>query len=376
MLIFLSPVGIFLMWRYRKYNRITRTILSVFFALWFFFYAVAAASEQQQNLIQGNTNTVTESGNKTDSSQKAEKPTQGTSTDSNSQNTTTSQSQIENLKNNNATVTGELKVHFIDVGQADSILLQQDSNFMLVDAGNNGDAQMVKNYLTNQGVKELQYFIGTHKDEDHIGSADYIINSFEVGKVYFPKQTATTKTFKDFVIAVKNKKLLLTVPKVGEEFKLGGATITVLAPKSSSYEDSNDYSIVVKVGFGSTSFLLAGDAEAVSEKEMVASGRDLSATVLKVGHHGSRSSTSQAFLNNVNPKFAVIPVGIDNKYGHPAQETMDRLKNKGVKVFRTDEQGTIIVTSNGKDVAFNVKPGSYKGIAYSGVSPSNDSRER
>jgi competence protein ComEC len=262
----------------------------------------------------------------------------------------------------NSKATGQLKVNFIDVGQADSILLQQGDKFMLVDAGNNGDAETVKDYLTSQGVKELQYFIGTHKDEDHIGGADAVINSFNVGKVYFPKQIATTQTYKDFVTAVKNKGLSLTVPKVGENFKLGEAVVTVLAPNSSEYEDSNDYSIVVKITYGSTSFLLTGDAEARSEKELVASGKDLSATLLKVGHHGSLTSTSEAFLNKVNPKFAVISAGAGNKYGHPAQETMDKLKAKGVQVFRTDEQKTIIATSNGKEINFNVKPGSYKGI--------------
>lgn len=265
-------------------------------------------------------------------------------------------------KNNNTPVIGELKVNFIDVGQADSILLQQGDKFMLIDAGNNGDAQVVQDYLTSQGVKKLEYFIGTHKDEDHIGGADAVINSFNVGKVYFPKQVATTQTYKDFVTAVKNKGLSLTVPKVGEEFKLGEATVTVLAPISSEYEDSNDYSIVVKVTFGSTTFLLSGDAEARSEKELVASGKDLSATLLKVGHHGSLTSTSEAFLDKVNPKFAVISAGTGNKYGHPAQEIMDRLKAKGITVFRTDEQKTIIATSNGKEINFNVKPGSYKGI--------------
>jgi competence protein ComEC len=270
--------------------------------------------------------------------------------------------QTESTKNSNTAVSGELKVSFIDVGQADSILLQQGDKFMLIDAGNNGDVQTVKDYLTSQGVKELQYFIGTHKDEDHIGGADGVINSLKVGKVYFPKQVATTQTYKDFVTAVKNKGLSLTVPKVGEQFKLGEAAVTVLAPNSSEYEDSNDYSIVVKVTFGSTTFLLTGDAEALSEKELVASGKDLSATLLKVGHHGSLTSTSQAFLDKVNPKFAVISAGAGNKYGHPAQETMDKLKAKGVQVFRTDEQKTIIATSNGKEINFNVKPGSYKGI--------------
>jgi competence protein ComEC len=182
------------------------------------------------------------------------------------------------------------------------------------------------------------------------------------GNKTYTNQEATTQTYKDFVTAVKNKGLSLTVPKVGEQFKLGEAAVTALAPKNSEYEDSNDYSIVLKVTFGSTSFLLTGDAEALSEKELVASGKDLSATVLKVGHHGSLTSTSQALLDKINPMFAVVSAGAGNKYGHPAQETMDKLKTKGVKVFRTDEQKTIVAISNGKDINFNVKPGSNKGI--------------
>lgn len=259
-------------------------------------------------------------------------------------------------------IIGELKVHFINVGQADSILVQQGSKAMLVDAGNNGDASTIKNYISKQGISELQYFVGTHVHEDHIGSADYIINSFKVGKVYFPKQTSSTKTFEEFVTAVKNKGLKLTVPTVGESFKLGEATVTILAPNGTNYKDSNDYSIVLKVSFGSTSFLLTGDAEAVSEKEMLAKGLNLEATVLKVGHHGSESSSSDAFLDKVKPKYAVISVGKENSYGHPSQTVLNKLKNRGVPVYRTDEQGTIVATSNGKTVTFNTNAGSYKGV--------------
>lgn len=267
---------------------------------------------------------------------------------------------------------GVLKVHFIDVGQADAILVEQGTEFMLVDAGNNEDSQALKSYLSSKGISELKYFIGTHKDEDHIGSADYIINSFKVGKVYFPRQTATTKTYEDFVKAVSNKGLKLTVPSIGETFKLGDATCTVLAPNSSSYEDSNDYSIVVRLSYGSTSFLLTGDAESVSEGEMVAKGLDLSATVLKVGHHGSRSSTGQSFLNKVSPKYAVISVGKGNSYGHPTQEVMNRLKSKNIPVYRTDESGTIVAESNGSDVTFSTKPGSYSGASANDASKTSN----
>ncbi|HEY5556309.1 ComEC/Rec2 family competence protein [Acetobacterium sp.] len=202
---------------------------------------------------------------------------------------------------------------------------------------------------------------------DHLGSIDSVINSFPVGKVFFPKQTSTTNTFKDFVTAVKNKGLTLTVPTVGDTFNIGEATVTIRAPNGTGYEDANDYSIVVKVTYGNTSFLLTGDAEAVSESQMVSKGLDLSATVLKVGHHGSRTSTGDSFLDKVNPKFAVISVGKGNSYGHPTQEVMNRLQARGIPVYRTDENGTVVATSNGTDVTFNTSPGSYNGASSESI---------
>jgi competence protein ComEC len=266
------------------------------------------------------------------------------------------------------TVNGDLKVHFIDVGQADSILVQQGNSTMLIDAGNDEDNQIIKRYLDSQGIKQLDVVVGTHAHEDHIGSMSYIINAFKVVKVYFPKQTANTNVFKDFVNSVKGKGLQLTTPVVGESFKIGDATATILAPNGSGYEDANDYSVVLKLTYGSNSFLLTGDAEAVSESEMLAKGTDLSATVLKVGHHGSKSSTSQSFLNKVNPKHAVISVGKGNSYGHPTQEVMNRLKAKGVTTYRTDESGTVVATSNGNNITFSTNPGSYNGVSSSASS--------
>jgi competence protein ComEC len=279
------------------------------------------------------------------------------------------------LNNSNTVVTGQLKVHFIDVGQADSILVQQGNSNMLIDAGNNEDAQTIKSYLDRQGVKSLDVVVGTHAHEDHIGSLDYIINSFKVGKVYFPKQTATTKTFQDFVNTVKSKGLQLTAPTVGSTFSIGDATAVILAPNGTGYEDANDYSIVIKLTYGNTSFLLTGDAEAVSENQMLSKGLNLSSTVLKVGHHGSRSSTSPSFLNKVNPKFAVISVGKGNSYGHPTQDVMDRLRAKNIPVYRTDENGTVVATSNGSSVSFNASPGSYSGIASAANSSSSNTSQ-
>jgi len=231
---------------------------------------------------------------------------------------------------------------------------------MLIDAGNNGDGKLVKNYLIEQGVNSLDYVIGTHPHEDHIGGLDYIINNFKIGKIYLPKVTATTKAFGDVIVAIKNKGMKITQPKPGESFTLGFAKITILAPNSSYYKDLNNYSIVVRVEFGSNSFLLTGDAEDISESEILAKGFNIKADLLKVGHHGSRSSTTVDFLAKVNPKYAVISTEIGNDYGHPHKETMDKLKSKKILVYRTDELGTIIATSNGKSISFNTKPGSYK----------------
>lgn len=258
-------------------------------------------------------------------------------------------------------VNGNLKVHYIDVGQADSILVQQNGHNMLIDAGNNADSGLVVDYLKQQEVEKLDYVIGTHPHEDHIGGLDAVINSFDVEKVLMPEVTATTNTYKDVITAIQNKNLKITTPKVGNSYDLGDANWTILAPNSNSYEYTNNYSIVIKLKFGNNSFIFTGDAEDISEGEILSKQLDIQADVLKVGHHGSSSSTTDAFLNAVNPKYAVISVGEDNKYDHPHKSTMDRLKAKNIEVYRTDECRTIIATSNGEDITFNTDPGSYNG---------------
>lgn len=255
---------------------------------------------------------------------------------------------------------GKLEVDFIDVGQADSILVRQGDHAMLVDAGNNADAATVTGYLKKQGVTRLEVVVGTHPHEDHIGSLDKVIESFAVREVIMPKVTTTTKTFTDVIAAIRAKGLSITTPVPGNSFKLGDATVTILAPKSAKYDDLNNYSVVLRVVYGETAFLLTGDAQALSEEEMLASGRTLKADVLKVGHHGSHSSTTEAFLAAVAPKYAVISVGKDNDYGHPSRSTMQRLKAHGIPVYRTDENGTVVAVSDGKAVTFNVQPGDYR----------------
>ncbi|MCT4597500.1 MAG: MBL fold metallo-hydrolase [Vallitalea sp.] len=251
-------------------------------------------------------------------------------------------------------ITGKLKIHFLDVGQADCILIEEPTGHnMLIDAGNNGDADFIYSYLKEYNIKQLDYAIGTHPHEDHIGSLDMIINNFEVKNVIMPDVPKSTQTFGEVIQAIANKELLNTIVSVGQEFSLGQSKFTILAPNSNEYDDTNDYSIVIKLQYGNNTFVFTGDAETKSEHEMVASGMDLSADLLKVGHHGSGTSTIAEFLYEVNPKYAVISVGTGNKYGHPDDIIMNRLKIHEVEVYRTDEVGTIIASSDGTNITID-----------------------
>lgn len=245
------------------------------------------------------------------------------------------------------------------MGQGDSELIQSNGKNMLIDTGTNESTSSLISYLKSQNISKVDYLVLTHPHEDHIGGADAVIKDFNVEKVYMPKIITTTKTFKDVTTAMQNKGLKPSVPTVGEEFKVGDASCKILSPINVNKEDLNTYSIVLKVTFGSNKFLFTGDAQASNEEDMINKNFDLSADVLKVGHHGSHTSTSQAFLDKVNPKFAVISCGKNNDYGHPHSETIDKLKVKNIPLYRTDESGTIVCTSDGKSISFSCNPGSY-----------------
>lgn len=258
-------------------------------------------------------------------------------------------------------VKGQLKIHFIDVGQADSILVQTPGGkTMLIDAGNNPDGINVVSYLKKQGVSKIDIIIGTHPHEDHIGGIDTVINSFDAGTIYMPKVSSNTKTFEDVLTAAENKGLKITTAFGGNTLELDPELkVEMLAPNAYKYEEINNYSAVCKVSYGNTAFLFDGDAEEISEKEMINRGYNLNADVLKIGHHGSCSSTSDEFLNKVSPKYAVISVGKSRDYGHPNKLTMEKLRNKGIPVYRTDQCGTVIAVSDGKNISFNSAPGDY-----------------
>lgn len=248
---------------------------------------------------------------------------------------------------------GLLQVHFLNVGQADSILvIAPNGQAMLIDGGNLEDGPGVVSYLKSQGVKELSALVATHPHEDHIGGLAAIIHSFPPKQVYLSNGATTTRTFKDFMTAVNTSGAKKIRAQAGTKLDVPGITGLFLAPTSDRYDDLNNYSAVLKITFDKVSFLLTGDAEDVSEAEMLKSGQNLQATVLKVGHHGSASSTTSAFLKAVSPKYAVISVGVNNDYGHPAQETLKKLTSAGVQVYRTDQDGTIVAKTNGDTIEF------------------------
>ncbi|MHB1394748.1 MAG: ComEC/Rec2 family competence protein [Clostridia bacterium] len=255
-----------------------------------------------------------------------------------------------------------LKVHFIDVGQADAILIQGlEGENIVIDAGNNNDSEAVVKYIKNQGVKELKAVIGTHPHEDHIGGLDAVIKSFKVDKVYLPKAVHTSDTFRDVLNAVSDKGIKVTTAVKGVSILLSGMTAEFIGPVGSEYDNLNNHSAVLRLTYGETSFLFQGDAEEESEQDILESDMSgkLKTDVLKVGHHGSSSSTTPEYLAKVNPKYAVIMVGKGNDYGHPHKETMGLLKSKGIGIYRTDEQGTIVAESDGKSIKFNVNSVSY-----------------
>ena len=263
---------------------------------------------------------------------------------------------IENTEE--SIVDGELEVHFIDVGQGDSILIKQNGHNMLIDAGDNKYGQTVVNYLKENGVKKLDYVIGTHPHADHIGGLDDVIYAFDVEKVFLPNITHTTKTFEDLLIAIQSKNLNITVPEVGGVYELGDASFKILAPANSYYDNLNNFSIVIRLEYGNNSFLFTADAEDVLEVEMLNSGYNLKSDVLKVGHHGSNTSTTASFLNAINPKYAVIQLASNNEYGHPSAEVISRLREKNIEIYRNDLDGTIVAKSDGNSIKFNKKPNS------------------
>lgn len=251
----------------------------------------------------------------------------------------------------------EVQFHFIDVGQGDAILITTPEGNMLIDSGDlSSDSQKkLDKYLKSQNIEGFEYVVFTHTDADHIGSGDIVINNYDVKTVIMPDYQATTKVYNRLINAIEKHNVDLVLigedeacEKPGYTFKLGPVTHTVMAP-TEDFDDANEMSVVIKSVYGETSVLLTGDAEIKSEKAMLMEYTDgeLDVDILKAGHHGSSSSTSQSFMNATTPEVTIISCGEGNKYGHPHKVVMDRLEKADITIYRTDLQGTIIVKTDG-----------------------------
>lgn len=243
-------------------------------------------------------------------------------------------------------------IHFIDVGQADAALVECDGEYMLIDGGNKSDSNVIFSVLKSAGVQHLKLVVGTHAHEDHIGGLPGAFNYTTADMTLCATTSYDSDAFADFTKYADLKGNGVTVPSVGDVYELGSSDITILGVNGGS--DTNDTSIVLKIQYGDTAFLFTGDAEREAEQAILNSGADLSSTVLKVGHHGSDTSTTYPFLREIMPAYAVISVGEGNSYGHPTDDTLSRLRDADVKVYRTDMQGDIYCTSDGKTVTFTV----------------------
>jgi len=245
---------------------------------------------------------------------------------------------------------GVLSVHFVDVGQADGTFISlPNGETMVIDAGTNAAAEDFVSYIRRTGTKKIDYVVGTHPHEDHIGGLDNVIDEFEIGEIYMPYASTDTESFEDVLEAIKRKGENIHTAKSGVEIlNTDGIKIEFVAPVSEFYEELNNYSAVVKLTYKDTSFLFMADAEKESEKEIYS---DIKADVLKVGHHGSSSSTTNSFLKRVKPDIAVISVGEDNEYYHPADSVLNRLERFGCEIYRTDYNGNIVVVSDGEKIS-------------------------
>lgn len=249
-----------------------------------------------------------------------------------------------------STFSGDtLRVNYIDVGQGDSILIQlPNKETMLIDAGEAYEVDNVINYLNNLGIKKIDYVVGTHPHTDHIGGLEEVINTFDIGSIYMPRASSTSKTYEDLLTTISNKGLKIKTAKSGvvvlddDNLKL-----EFIAPNSDSYSELNNYSAVLKLTYLDNTFLFMGDAETLSEDEIT---YDVDADVIKVGHHGSDSSSGIEFVKKVSPEYAIIMVGEGNSYNHPYQSIIDRYESVGAKVLRTDLDGNIVCDSDGVDV--------------------------
>ncbi len=249
-----------------------------------------------------------------------------------------------------ATDGSRLEVTYLDVGQGDATLISKGDFHMLIDAGKNEKGDMVVQYLKDAGVDKLDVLVGTHPDSDHIGGLDCVIDAVAVDTLYMPETKKDTKTYRDVQTSMKKKKLSAAMPEIGKEYTYDSNVLVRFLAPAKTYPDANDNSLVVQIAYGKNRFLFMGDAEESVEKDILKAGYDLECDVLKLGHHGSYTATSLAFLRKADPVYGVISCGKGNSYGHPHAETLAKLEDEDVQVYRTDRMGTVRAVSDGKNV--------------------------
>ena len=365
--IFMGVLGLFLLPIHPLQNFIKKLIkakwIRIVIAIALFFIAMllvpAAPDDPNQNLpLDPTGSSITET---TDNI--SDEPTASTS-ESITQTTTEATTEATTAPTTEATTppivtppqNSSFSIHFIDVGQADAALVECDGHYMLIDGGNKADSNVIYSVLKKAGVSKLDIVVGTHAHEDHIGGLPGAYNYCSADLTLCPVKNYDSNAFEDFVKYANQKGSGITVPSVGDTYALGSSSVKILGINGGS--DPNNTSIVLRIDYGETSFIFTGDAEREAEQVLLNSGVNLAATVLKVGHHGSDTSTTYPFLREIMPQYAVISVGTGNSYGHPTEDTLSRLRDADVAVFRTDLQGDVFCSSNGQTVTFSVSKNS------------------
>lgn len=254
-----------------------------------------------------------------------------------------------------------LTVYMWDVGQGDSTLFVQGDTKLLIDCGSSDSNDTLIHDLQNIGIEDIDYFIGTHPHEDHMGELYDVLSNFTIKNIYIPyTPNVTTKYYTKALELAKSQNISFYSPTVGDTLNIGKATVLFLAPSSEKYSNTNNYSIATKISFGDIDFLFTGDAETLAEDEIIATGYDLDCEIMKAGHHGSDTSNSDELLDAVTPDIVLISAGVGNTYDHPIESILNKYQERGITIFRTDECGDIIITTDGKSIKFNCEPGDYK----------------